>query len=111
MQAAMDAQVAFSKKYPAKTQAENAALIAKSQKMMETNYTPPVQRTVKQTTALNKSRNTFDPIRANAVPGGGVNSVYPPVAVTKKIDKLISTKKSTMGSGSNWQRNPHTGGF
>ena len=39
MQAAMDAQVAFSKKYPAKTQAENAALIKKSQDLMNISKT------------------------------------------------------------------------
>jgi hypothetical protein len=59
MKAAMDAQVAFSKKYPATSPAENKNLISQSQKMMETNYSPPVQRPAKDTSALKASQNTF----------------------------------------------------
>ena len=59
MQSAMDAQVAFSKKYPATSPAENKNLISQSQKMMETNYSPPVQRPAKDTSALKASQNTF----------------------------------------------------
>jgi len=114
MQAAMDAQVAFSKKYPAKTQAENAALIAKSQEMMSKTFKKPVIDTTPKKTL---AQIMAEPSR---IPAAGTGASGPPgrgstkpitIATKKSIDKLISTKKSTMGSGSNWQRNPHSGGF
>jgi hypothetical protein len=106
MQAAMDAQVAFSKKYPTSTPAENAAQIAASQKMLLSQDQRP--RVETKTTRLSN------------IPSAGTGASGPPgrgstkpiaIATTKKIDKLISTKKSTMGSGSNYKMsyNPSTG--
>ena len=121
MQAAMDAQVAFSKKYPALTPAENAAQIAASQKMMNERFKKPVvdttpKKTLAQIAADNRAAKPRIPSAgtgASGPPGRnyGSSTKSIPATTKKSIDKLISTKKSTMGSGSNWQRNPHSGGF
>jgi len=111
MQAAMDAQIAFSKKYPALTKAENKKQIAASQQLMNERFKKPVEPVVDTTPKPFKipaaSTGAYGP------PGRNYGGSAQPITVTtkKSIDKLISTKKSTMGSGSNWQRNPHSGGF
>jgi len=66
MQAAMDAQIAFSKKYPALTKEENAAQIAKSQEMMNKRFTKPVKDTTPKKT---------QPFR---VPSAGTGASGPP---------------------------------
>ena len=106
MQAAMDAQVAFSKKYPAKTPAENAAQIAASQKMLLSQD----QRPKKEKKITRISNIPVAGTGASGPPGRGSTKPIA-IATTKKIDKLISTKKSTMGSGSNYKMsyNPSTG--
>ena len=67
MQAAMDAQQAYNLKYPTLTPAENAAQIAKSQKMMEKNYVAPptynseeYKTAEKNKAALAASRGAFE---------------------------------------------------
>ena len=63
----MDAQQAYNLKYPALTPAENAAQIAKSQKMMEKNYVAPptygskeYKTAEKNKAALAASRGAFE---------------------------------------------------
>ena len=101
MQAAMDAQVAFSKKYPAKTPAENAAQIAASQKLMNERFKKPVvdttpKKTLAQIAADNRAAKPRIPSAgtgASGPPGRNYKSI--PVTTKNSIDKLISTKKST----------------
>jgi hypothetical protein len=97
MQAAMDAQVAFSKKYPAKTPAENAALIAASQKMLLSQD----QRPKKEKKITRISNIPVAGTGASGPPGRG--STKPITIATKKsIDTLISTTKSRGGTSKNY---------
>jgi len=110
MQAAMDAQVAFSKKYPAKTPQENRDLIAASQKMLLSQDQRP--RVETKTTRL--SNIPVAGTGASGPPGRNYGSSTKPITITtaKKIDKLISTTKSTMGKTKDTYKmsyNPNTG--
>ena len=83
MQAAMDAQVAFSKKYPALNPAENAAQIAASQKLMNERFKKPVVDTTPKKT---------EPFR---IPVAGTGASGPPGRGSTKPIKTTGVSKYT----------------
>jgi hypothetical protein len=96
MQAAMDAQQAYNLKYPTLTPAENAAQIAKSQKMMEKNYVAPpkynseeYKTAEKNKAALAASRGAFE---GASGPMPGQTTYASKKANTAKAIKKYTTK-------------------
>ena len=97
MKSAMDAQVAFSKKYPATSPAENARLIAESQKMMEQSYVKPAAPAPKQTMAQIKAAPARIPSAGTGAsgPAGGAAYAAKKTSASNAIKKYSNTIKPT----------------
>ena len=110
MKAAMDAQVAFSKKYPAKTPAENAALIKKSQDLMSRNYVAPptydskeYKTAQKNKAALAASRNAF--VGASGPMPGQTTYSAKKSSTAKAVKSYTSRQSAAAKSGGGTARN------
>ena len=93
MKAAMDAQVAFSKKYPATSPAENARLIAESQKMLlSQDQRPKVDTRPKQTMAQVMAAPARTPSAGTGSSGPPGRNYTAKKASTKAAVKNYTTK-------------------
>ena len=92
MKAAMDAQVAFSKKYPALTPAENAAQIAASQKLMNERFKKPVVDTTPKKTE--PFRIPVAGTGASGPPGRGSTTPIKTTGVSTYTAKKTAAAKS-----------------
>ena len=92
MKAAMDAQIAFSKKYPALTPAENAAQIAASQKLMNERFKKPVVDTTPKKTE--PFRIPVAGTGASGPPGRGSTTPIKTTGVSTYTAKKTAAAKS-----------------